>query len=267
MSSPTALPLNIIFFGSTGTGKSSMINMLLGEDRALTSSGAKGCTFNNNAYPTTIEGKNYRLYDTSGLDQGSAGTVISKDALRKLYHLVRDLKDGVSLLVYCIQGRPITDTLERNYEIFYDGICCKSVPIVVVVTGLEDQTPDMDAWWKENDTHIESRNMRFDGHACVTATLGKKVKGVFRNQTEYDSSKTALRNLIVKNCRSNPWQKDTTAWFTTVANWLYRSLRSEEDRVDPLSTDLFEVLKQFLSDKDALEIVNQADMTAPDPKS
>ncbi|KAJ3934302.1 MAG: hypothetical protein NXY57DRAFT_1036920 [Lentinula lateritia] len=107
-------PFNIILFGSTGCGKSSIVNIV------------------------TIKRQEYCLYDTTGLDEGTVGTVVSKDALVKLYHLLHDLQGGISLLVYCMWGSRITETLEQNYNIFYDGFCRKAVPIVIVVTGLED---------------------------------------------------------------------------------------------------------------------------------
>ncbi|KAJ3919505.1 hypothetical protein F5877DRAFT_12647, partial [Lentinula edodes] len=182
--------------------------MLLGREAALMSSGALGCTFENKSYSVTIERQEYRLYDTTGLDEGTVGTVVSKDALVKLYHLLRDLQGGISLLVYCMRGPRITETLERNYNIFYDGFCRKAVPIVIVVTGLEDQEPTMDSWWTENKYAFDKYDMHFVDHACITATLGKKMKnGEFRNQEEYNESKVLLRDLIVEHCRdARPWK-------------------------------------------------------------
>ncbi|KAJ3907641.1 hypothetical protein F5879DRAFT_502019 [Lentinula edodes] len=256
-------PFNTILFGSTGCGKSSIVNMLLGREAALMSSGALGCTFENKSYSVTIERQKYRLYDTTGLDEGTVGTVVSKDALVKLYHLLRDLQGGISLLVYCMRGPRITETLERNYNIFYDGFCRKAVPIVIVVTGLEDQEPTMDSWWTENKYAFDKYDMHFVDHACITATLGKKMKnGEFRNQEEYNESKVLLRDLIVEHCRdARPWKVETKTWFVAVIKWLHRNLPSWlGDHVAPRMADLYEVLKSFLPEQDARDIANRADM-------
>ncbi|KAF5387392.1 hypothetical protein D9757_005716 [Collybiopsis confluens] len=143
----TPAPRNVIFFGTAGAGKSSIVNMLLGEkdEKALVSNSALGCTSSNKDYSTAIEGRNYRFYDTPGLNQGSMRPFSTADALRSLYHLLHSLKDGVSLLVYCVRGPRVTGSLERDYKILYDGVCQQHVPIVMIVTGLEDQEPDMES--------------------------------------------------------------------------------------------------------------------------
>ncbi|KAF8830347.1 hypothetical protein HHX47_DHR2000506 [Lentinula edodes] len=212
-------PFNIILFGSTGCGKSSIVNMLLGREATLMSSGALGYTFENKSYSVTIQRQEYRLYDTTGLDEGTVGTVVSKDAL--------------------------------------------AVPIVIVVTGLEDQEPTMDSWWTENKYAFDKYDMHFVDHACITATLGKKMKnGEFRNQEEYNESKVLLRDLIVERCRdARPWKVETKTWFVAVIKWLHRNLPSWlGDHVAPRLADLYEMLKSFLPEQDARDIANRADM-------
>ncbi|KIK69371.1 hypothetical protein GYMLUDRAFT_255891 [Collybiopsis luxurians FD-317 M1] len=203
MSPPT--PTNVILFGSTGCGKSSIINMLLDNQSnpAPTSNGTMGCTAEPNSYTTTIEGHNYQLYDTNGLDQGSMGTVSSKDALINLYHLLRDLQGGITLLVYCIRGPTFISGFKQNYDILFNGFCHKSIPIVLVVTGLEDEEPDMESWWKTNGENFTVNGMHFNGHACVAATPGKRMRnGRNSKQAEYDESRVVLRNLIIEQCRN-----------------------------------------------------------------
>lgn len=208
MSSPSSTPPhNIIIFGSSGCGKSSIINMLHGEDIAPVSSGARGCTFESKPYTIIIDGREYRIHDTAGLDEGAAGKVSSKEAISKLYQLLRNLEGGVVLLIYCMRGPRLTDAIQRNYRIFYEGFCSKKVPIVVAVTGLEDVEPQMESWWTDGDEPggkaFAKYGMHFDGHACITASRGKKN----RNVEEYEESKRVLEQLIVdKHQKGKPWK-------------------------------------------------------------
>ncbi|KAF5392501.1 hypothetical protein D9757_002160 [Collybiopsis confluens] len=255
-------PRNVIFFGIAGAGKSSIVNMLLGEKdkKAPVSNGALGCTFSNDVYSTDIEGKDYRFYDTAGLGEGSAGTIVSADALVQLYHLLHSLEDGVSLLVYCTRGPRITESLERNYKIFYDGFCRKNVPIVMVVTGLENHDP-MESWWEENGERFTEYKMSFDGHACITASRGKQMaNGVHKYHMEYNESSVILRDLIVESCLQQPWKMETQKWFVSVVKWFHRNMPSWlDDRVDPRLADLYDILKNSIPEKEAREIARKAD--------
>ncbi|KAE9393155.1 hypothetical protein BT96DRAFT_999694 [Gymnopus androsaceus JB14] len=253
MSAPSSTPArNIIIFGSTGCGKSSVINMLRGEDIAPVSSGARGCTFESKAYRVTIDGEEYQVHDTTGLDEGDAGRVSSKDAILKLYQLLRNLQDGVALLVYCMRGPRLTGAIQRNYSTFYDGFFRKEVPIVVVVTGLEDVEPMMESWWTDGDEPgriaFAKYNMHFDGHACITASRGKRN----RNQEEYEESKEVLRQLIAdKHQKGQPWKMETMPWFISVLKWLGFFVPFGWIR------NLYGILKQFLPESDAKEIAAQ----------
>jgi hypothetical protein len=83
--------------------------------------------------------------------------------------LLQDLKerDGIHLLVYCVRNARKTSALRRNYDLFHFKL--KEVPIALVVTGLEYQKPDMEAWWTKNEKILSDQQMIFAGHACITA--------------------------------------------------------------------------------------------------
>jgi hypothetical protein len=117
--------------------------------------------------------------------------------------------DGISLLVYCVRSVRVSRALLRNYNLFYSAICRKKVPIVVVVTGLENQDPTMDSWWDTNGGEFKRCGMHFEDHACVT-TLRKHpdIPGVFTQRIT--ESRENLRALILNNC--SKWTAD--------ANWL-----------------------------------------------
>ncbi|KAJ3521893.1 hypothetical protein NMY22_g12121 [Coprinellus aureogranulatus] len=141
----------IVFFGETGVGKSSIINMLLGSDQAEVSSDAEGCTAKCTSYRVRINEEEYELWDTIGLNEGEQGNIPDIKAASSLYHQLRKLSDtgGVNLLVFCMRGPRVTTAGHRNWLLFHDVICDGKVPAVIVVTHLELE--DMDTWWSRNE--------------------------------------------------------------------------------------------------------------------
>ncbi|OAX31803.1 P-loop containing nucleoside triphosphate hydrolase protein, partial [Rhizopogon vinicolor AM-OR11-026] len=194
---------NVIVFGESGVGKSSVINMLTGEPVAAVSNQAVGCTYESTKYRATIDGREVMLYDTAGLNEAEAGTVSPQRAIQNLRSLVEDLKT-VNLLVYCIRGTRFRKIVADNYNIFRRMICGRArgpkVPIVLVITGLENED-NMDDWWKDNRAYFDQYKMEFCGHVCITATRGRALKDGSRYifQDLYDTSKEKVMELLADN--------------------------------------------------------------------
>jgi GTPase SAR1 family protein len=194
-------PSNVIVFGESGVGKSSVINMLMGEPVAAVSNEAAGCTYKSNKFRTTIDGREVMLYDTAGLDEAEAGTVSPERAIQNLRSLVKDLKT-VNLLVYCIRGIRFRTIVADNYNIFRNTICGsnRKVPIVLVITGLENED-NMDDWWENNKEYFDQYNLKFCGHACITATKGRAFKDqqgyIFEDL--YKDSKEKVTRLLANH--------------------------------------------------------------------
>ncbi|KAF8310053.1 P-loop containing nucleoside triphosphate hydrolase protein, partial [Amanita rubescens] len=200
---------NVIIFGETGVGKSSLINMIAGTPSAAISSSAIGCTFESIPYVVELNGLQYRLWDTAGLNEGENGNLSADRAIESLQELVRNLQyGGISLLVYCIRGSRLRDIVKIDYGLFYTIICGAQVPVVVVITGLENED-DMEDWWKDNVQDFNDRGMRFAGHACVTTTNGRVMKdGQHMFEEEYNHSVKLVRELIVLHCPVSSWKPD-----------------------------------------------------------
>ncbi|KAJ3508481.1 hypothetical protein NMY22_g16599 [Coprinellus aureogranulatus] len=226
---PSPAPRNIVFFGETGVGKSSIINMLLemSEERfddavASVSSAALGCTLVSTKYPCRLGDEMFILWDTAGLVEGEFGNVTGAQAEQNLAELLRSMEGGgVSLLVYCTRARRFRTVIKHHYELFFEKTCERRVPIVLVVNGLENETR-MEDWWSRNAWEFETRGIQFTEHACIASTRGKAIPGEKGRafDEEYEESSLILRGHITSCCAPHNIRitspKDAASW---AAHW------------------------------------------------
>ena len=253
----TALP-NVIIFGETGAGKSSVVNMLSGGETAEVNSDAKGVTFQHERYVKDIGGRRLNVFDTVGLNEADGGTVSSAQAIGRLYWLMHGLKDGVSLLVYVVRGPRLKTSVLHNYKLFYEIFCDKEVPIVLVITALENEE-DMDGWWKKNEATYLAQKMTFSGAACITAIKGKRD----HFKEEFEQSREKVEKLILKHCAKTPWLPPAggvLAWLNKVLTTAYNLFAHVfKMQVAVFSETIYQALMSCagLHDKEAREWANK----------
>jgi len=223
-----AIP-NVIIFGETGAGKSSLVNLIAGNDVAEISNRSVGFTFKSTCFTVNIGDKQFGLHDTAGLDEGQGGTVPKQDAIVQCYELLRKLHTGVSLLIFCMRGPRIKASCVQNWRLFWDIICQRRIPVILAVTGLENEEK-MDDWWKQNKEHFRKNEIHPNDVACITATRGKKLPtGDYRFSLEYEESEKKLREMICALYLETPWRVPAAEWFTTVIETSYTSGKSPEE--------------------------------------
>lgn len=253
----TTAARNVIIFGETGVGKSSIVNMLPGGDEAAVNGDAKGVTFRHERYVKDIGGCLLNIFDTVGLNEGAAGTVSAPKAIEGLYRLMRGLDNGVSLLVYVVRGPRLKNSARKNYEMFYEIFCEKKVPIVLVITGLEHED-DMDEWWKRNEAAFSEEGMRFCGAACITATKGKRDSF----EEEFEDSRVKVEKLILNHCTEMPWLPPAGKG----ASWFGRFVVKNRNvlakifhlKVQVFATSIYQALRSCgIDDAQARELANK----------
>ncbi|KAF8441381.1 hypothetical protein L210DRAFT_3503460 [Boletus edulis BED1] len=170
--------LNIILFGETGVGKSSVINMIAARHVADTSPAVQGCTMSFKPYSIPVNRRTFHIWDTAGLEEPEMGVNNYLPAIEQARELIHHLssRGGVDLLLFCIRGNRVTAMTQSNYRLFFEVLCKSQVPIALVITHLEREA-DMEKWWERNAKTFEKHGIKAAGHACVT---GKPTHNKYR---------------------------------------------------------------------------------------
>jgi len=213
---------NVVIFGESGAGKSSLINLLCGSDVAAISSSANGCTLHATPYDYTDPTEtSFRFWDTAGLNEGDGGRVPNVEAVVRLYRLIMSLHDGISLLIFVMRAPRIRDASAKNWTLFHEIICRRQVPAVIAITGLEGEE-SMDAWWTQNQDSFHAQGISPIGHACVAGTRGKRSRdGTHKFNDEYEVSREKMLVMIQQFFLRQPWQPHCVEWFREIVTVSY----------------------------------------------
>jgi len=137
--------INILFFGSSQQGKSSIIRHILKDEKIEIGGRAQGCTFSTEIYNY----ENLRIYDTIGLDEASQGKVDAKVSLKELILLLKD--NEFSIMVFVKQKSSFKKSDERNLKLL--SYMANQIPLICVITGCENEKCPFD-WYEENSNII-----------------------------------------------------------------------------------------------------------------
>ncbi|KAF8836430.1 P-loop containing nucleoside triphosphate hydrolase protein [Paxillus ammoniavirescens] len=197
--------MNIILFGETGVGKSSVINLIAGRQVANVSSDVNGCTMSSTYYTFTVNGREFKIWDTVGLEEPELGVNGYLPAIEKSFELIQQLfsQGGVDLLLFCMRGNRVTATTQSNYRLFYEALCGSKVPIALVITHLERED-NMEGWWDRNVNRLGDYGIKSAGHACVTGILGHR---------QYGQSHKAITDLLSGYDGTGKYNMPSEAWF------------------------------------------------------
>jgi hypothetical protein len=235
---------NIVIFGESGVGKSSIINLLAGKQVARTSPDTKHCTLRYEAYDVPIKDVQCRIYDTAGVDGNRMDPGGFLNAIINADKLMKELKNrgGVHLLLYCIKAGRIPPTFVTNYRLFYEFFFEEKIPVALIVTHLEREDP-MDDWYTRNKGSFDRHAVKCVDHACITAAANLDPK----YKKKYDASKEEVYNLIIRN-------QNTVVNWNGGDGWLARFIGKLKDLLSgrPSKSDFLGVLTKRCGMEDSL---------------
>lgn len=157
VASPSASSVHnrVLVIGSTGAGKSTLINALVGHDVMDTSSDAMGCTGYYSSVVTQHNKVEYEFIDTVGVNEPEEGTVSRSEALKLFFKFLKDNKEGFNLIIFCTREGRMTEESKSTYEIMVKKLYSssedgKAPPVLIFVGGmfLDYDTPQ--TWCEKN---------------------------------------------------------------------------------------------------------------------
>ncbi|KIJ61877.1 hypothetical protein HYDPIDRAFT_42370 [Hydnomerulius pinastri MD-312] len=248
---PGSKKKNVVIFGETGVGKSSVINVVAGKTVAKSSPDLEGCTLEATEYTFSLGEVEIAVWDTVGLEEPEMGVNTYFGAIAKAHQLITSLHaaGGIDLLLYCVRGARVTATMQKNYRLFNEFLCDKKVPLALVITHLENEEVSMEDWWVRNEQTFKKYGIEPVAHACITAAPAHVDRCQDRRVESQQAMQALLQNILGDG---HPrYDQEQTSWFAALLFRL-RSLVKKKESIK--RKDMVRELKKRCSyDLDAAE--------------
>ncbi|MEK8053155.1 GTPase [Ideonella sp. DXS22W] len=174
--------IRALVFGTTGTGKTSLCNVLTGSNARPADNGPLGVTSKAHLYRPFQHGSHsIELIDTVGLHESVHGTIPPEQAMQQLLDLLCKSKDGYNVLIHVTKAGRITEHHDQDHTFFVEKLTQRQVPVILAITGCENDDP-MSSW--------------LDRHGSAFARFGyqAKVPTCFASGGALESHYAALRS-------------------------------------------------------------------------
>lgn len=226
----------ILIFGSSGVGKSSIINLLARKNLLMTGNGGtKGCTTDVSIVTDIIDREIiYNIVDTVGLNESNNGTVNSALALENLLGITETLISGVSLAIMVRQKGSLKQHEASNVGIFYKSLINGCVPLVIVETGFDLEDDDTILSMESEARTDLNRRIGSRDVVCVCTKKPSEVKESMRHLTRISNNDAAdkiwrlITDYSVERVKFNGSNDNwVTAWdiINVSMGWPFRSAR------------------------------------------
>jgi len=227
----------VVLFGTTGVGKSSIINMLPSsgvKEHAVVENAAGGVTKTCSKFCKEVEDQQYLVFDTPGTGETEQGNVPTHTAIDLFYKLLI-AQPRVDLVVLVMRAGRITKMEENNYNLI-KILCGDEVPVALAVTHLDDEEGDINTWWERQPAALK-KHFKFCEHACLVGLL---------EHPEYDASKAKVEALLTKGTADtgNGWSVEKKPWFGMFLDSV-KQLVSRDQSKEKLHAKLGKLLDEY----------------------
>ncbi|KIJ05669.1 hypothetical protein PAXINDRAFT_93139, partial [Paxillus involutus ATCC 200175] len=135
------------------------------------------------------DSQSLRLWDTTSLGEGLAGSVSPKRAIEKVVQFNLRLVatgDIILFLFYMRENRVTVTTAQNNYALFHGVLGKKEDPIAFASPHVEKESK-MVEWWSRSVKMLDKNDIVSAGHACITTLEGRQ---------EYQQSADVIECLL-----------------------------------------------------------------------
>lgn len=194
-----SIMFNVLVVGQTGCGKSSVVNLIAGQNLAPTSQGDDlgYCTDHCTEYLIPVDHHQFQVFDTFGFLDPKLDSNMYTKAIAETYRAICILKakGGIDMLLYCIRDDEVNnhEKMKSYYRLFREVLCGKEIPIAFVVTNRGN--PILNA--EHCKTIFTARNITYFDCICVNIAKTPGLDGPVDTK-----SQGTVRSLLVKCCEA-----------------------------------------------------------------
>lgn len=235
-----AKEIKLLIIGKTGTGKSTLINGLIGEEVAEVKLGLSltGVSTEVEAYYKKIDGVDVVVYDSPGLEDGSR----QDDAyLEKLYEKSHD----VDLMIFAIRmanrfvpDNPDARALVKFTHRFGPSVWKKGIVIITCANLIEDLNP-------QARLHLKSDREKKEFFQKVISDYKQVIHHTLTEQARVPPKIVEGIKVVPTGHEYNSQLVDGTLWFSNFWLECLTAIPTAEGRATMIKVNV----KRFTSDK------------------
>lgn len=212
---------NIMVCGEPGVATGRVINFIIGSTVLKPLTDYEREPMAVTVIDTTIRSKSIRILYVIGPRDPYLELPTYHTTIRNMYQFVQLVKEagGIHLLLMCMVGSRVTAALQNNYRLFYDYICRREVPMILVITGL-GKTRRLEDWWEThaNDPELQPMTGCIRGHACVTVLQGDDDEQGKKYQESMQTVQRLVREFMesLETTAKEYLPGDVKQWFVSM---------------------------------------------------
>jgi len=224
---------NVLVVGQTGDGKSSVVNLIAGQNLAPTGDDLQHCTERCTEYPILVGGHQFQVFDTFGVLEPQVDGKLYTEAIADTYGAINAFKarGGIDIILYCIRDDKTNDLqkMKNYFRLFHEVLCDEEVPIAVVVTNRGSSMSTLSA--ERYKAIFTARNIAYIDCICVNVA---STHGL--DDPVDTTSQEAIRRLLVKSCEVPESRSKLQQFWRAAKNLAGRGQSLKRKQVSTLLT-------------------------------